>query len=198
MKYCCERCSKPLDDWMDGSDMAVMEYRHDGMSGKIALCKDCFSSYKDFLYEVHVARERATDIKVRLDDGAKMPTKAHAYDAGYDLYAQNAAVIMPGEAVCFDTGVHVSLPAGTTGFLKSKSGLNVKHGITSEGVIDAGYTGSIIAKLYNHGHEPYRVYPGDKITQLVIIKLADVGGLELVDKLGESERGAAGFGSTGR
>lgn len=178
--------------------MAVMEYRHDGMSGKIALCKDCFSSYKDFLYEVHVARERTTDIKVRLDDGAKMPTKAHAYDAGYDLYAQNAAVIMPGEAVCFDTGVHVSLPAGTTGFLKSKSGLNVKHGITSEGVIDAGYTGSIIAKLYNHGHEPYRVYPGDKITQLVIIKLADVGGLELVDKLGESERGAAGFGSTGR
>lgn len=198
MKYCCERCSKPLDDWMDGSDMAVMEYRHDGISDKIVLCKDCFSSYKDFLYEVHVARERATDIKVRLDDGAKMPTKAHAYDAGYDLRARNDAVIMPGEAECFDTGVHIAIPEGMAGFLKSKSGLNVKYGITSEGVIDCGYTGSIVAKLYNHGHEPYHVHAGDKITQLVIIKLADVGGLELVDKLGESERGAAGFGSTGR
>jgi dUTP pyrophosphatase len=196
MKYCCERCGKQMEDWMAGAGMTTIEYLRGSTRFKIALCEECYEAFIDFLRDEQFERSRA--IKVKLDAGAKMPTKAHAYDAGYDLYAQNAAVIMPGEAVWFDTGVHVSLPAGTTGFLKSKSGLNVKHGITSEGVIDAGYTGSIIVKLYNHGHEPYRVYPGDKITQLVIIKLADVSALEPVDKLGETERGNRGFGSTGR
>lgn len=198
MKYCCEVCSKQLFDWQEGCDMIVARYRYDGAVHKIALCKECYTAVCEHLYDKRVAETTAARIKVRLDDGAKMPTKAHAYDAGYDLYAQNAAVIMPGEAVCFDTGVHVSLPAGTTGFLKSKSGLNVKHGITSEGVIDVGYVGSIVAKLYNHGHEPYYVKKGDKITQLVILKLADVSALEPADKLGETERGNRGFGSTGR
>jgi dUTP pyrophosphatase len=144
------------------------------------------------------AETRTTKLSVQLDAGAYMPEKAHEHDAGYDLRSCADAVIMPGEAVCFDTGVHIELPEGTAGFLKSKSGLNVKYGITSEGVIDCGYTGPIIAKLYNHGHEPYYVKKGDKITQLVILKLADVSALEPADKLGETERGNNGFGSTGR
>ena len=96
-----------------------------------------------------------------------------------------------------DTGVHIELPNGTVGFLKSKSGLNVKHDITSEGVIDVGFTGSIKAKLYNHGTKPYQVLRGDKITQLVIFdcRFPDV---EIVDKLESTERGENGFGSTGR
>ena len=96
-----------------------------------------------------------------------------------------------------DTGIHGELPNGTVGFLKSKSGLNVKHDITSEGVIDVGFTGSIKAKLYNHGTKPYQVLRGDKITQLVVFvcRFPDV---EIVDELETTERGENGFGSTGR
>lgn len=93
----------------------------------------------------------------------------------------------------FDTGVHVQLPKNTVGFLKSKSGLNVKHGITSEGVIDVGYTGSIIVKLYNHGSKPYKVCRGDKISQLVILPCI-LPELEVVSSLEETERGDKGSG----
>lgn len=81
--------------------------------------------------------------------------------------------------------------------LKSKSGLNVKYGITSEGVIDVGYTGSIAVKLYNHSGMDYTVHRGDKISQLVVVKI-DTPELVLVDKLADTERGNGGFGSTGR
>jgi dUTP pyrophosphatase len=81
--------------------------------------------------------------------------------------------------------------------LKSKSGLNVNHGITSEGVIDVGYTGSIVVKLYNQSGDDYTVHAGDKITQLVILPILTPE-LELVDDLESTERGNGGFGSTGR
>jgi dUTP pyrophosphatase len=84
--------------------------------------------------------------------------------------------------------------------LKSKSGLNVKHGIVSEGVIDVGYTGSIRAKLYNHSDKDYVVHKGDKITQLVIMPYVapDLDGIEVVDELDATDRGDNGFGSSGR
>lgn len=137
-------------------------------------------------------------MKIKLDKGAWMPTRAHSTDAGLDLYAMETKVVPALGSAIFDTGVHVELPIGTAGFLKSKSGLNVKHGITSEGVIDAGYTGSIVAKLYNNSTADYTVRAGDKITQLVILPIyAPV--LELTfDELEETERGDGGFGSTGR
>lgn len=81
--------------------------------------------------------------------------------------------------------------------LKSKSGLNVKHGITSEGVIDEGYTGSIVVKLYNHTLDDYHVNIGDKISQLVVVPVLTPG-LEFVDALDGGERGENGFGSSGR
>jgi dUTP pyrophosphatase len=81
--------------------------------------------------------------------------------------------------------------------LKSKSGLNVIHGITSEGVIDVGYTGSIKVKLYNHSGYDYKVEAGDKITQLVIMPII-IPELELVDELGDTDRGNNGFGSSGK
>lgn len=137
-------------------------------------------------------------MKIKLDAGAYMPEKAHVNDAGYDLRSPVEAQVYPGDSVVIDTGVHIELPLGTVGMLKSKSGLNVKHGIVSEGVIDVGYTGSIRVKLYNHGHEAYFVRRGDKVSQLVILPLADVGELEIVSELSESERGDGGFGSTGR
>lgn len=136
-------------------------------------------------------------MKIKLDTGAIMPTRAHATDAGLDLYARETQIVPARESAKFDTGVHVELPAGTVGMLKSKSGLNVKYGLTSEGVIDVGYTGSIVVKLYNNSGRDYTVNAGDKISQLVIMPILTPT-LELVESLDETERGAGGFGSTGK
>lgn len=136
-------------------------------------------------------------MKIKLDKGAYMPTRAHSTDAGLDLYARETQIILARESAKFDTGVHIEIPKGAVGMLKSKSGLNVNHGITSEGVIDAGYTGSIVAKLYNNSGYDYTVNAGDKITQLVIMPIL-LPELEVVDDLESTERGTGGFGSTGR
>jgi dUTP pyrophosphatase len=136
-------------------------------------------------------------IKIKLDEGAKMPTRAHETDAGLDIYSREELIVPARESAIFDTGVHIELPVGTVGMLKSKSGLNVKHGITSEGVIDVGYTGSIVVKLYNHSGSDYRVKAGDKISQLVILPILTPTPY-IVDSLEETERGDNGFGSSGR
>jgi dUTP pyrophosphatase len=136
-------------------------------------------------------------MKIMLDEGAFMPTRAHEADAGLDLYARETTIVPAKESVKFDTGIHVEIPPDMVGFLKSKSGLNVKHGITSEGVIDEGYTGSIVVKLYNNSGYDYVVNRGDKISQLVIIPIAKPS-LELVDSLEDTDRGNNGFGSSGR
>lgn len=136
-------------------------------------------------------------MKIMLDEGAYMPTRAHTTDAGLDIYARETRIVPARGSAVFDTGVHIELPPFSVGMLKSKSGLNVKHGITSEGVIDVGYTGSIRVKLYNNSDEDYTVSGGDKISQLVILPILTPT-LELVDSLGETERGTQGFGSSGR
>lgn len=144
-------------------------------------------------------------MKIKLEAGAYMPERAHATDAGLDLKAMEDKVVPAGGSAIFDTGVHVALPIFhmgyedclTVGFLKSKSGLNVNHNITSDGVIDMGYTGSIHVKLYNHGTEDYHVKRGDKISQFVILPILTPE-LEVVTELDDTERGCGGFGSTGR
>ena len=135
-------------------------------------------------------------LKVKIDDFAFMPTRAHDLDAGLDLYSPCHGVIRPNDSLCVDTGVHVAIPAGYVGMIKSKSGLNVKNGITSEGVIDAGYTGSMVVKLFNHGCDTVIIERGHKISQLVILPIITPE-LELVDELEATERGNGGFGSTG-
>lgn len=136
-------------------------------------------------------------MKIKLDNGAYMPTRAHSTDAGLDIYSREDQIVPAKESAIFDTGVHIELPVGTVGMLKSKSGLNVKHGIVSEGVIDVGYTGSIVVKLYNHSGFDYKVNAGDKISQLVILPVL-YPSLDLVDTLEDTERGDNGFGSSGR
>ena len=136
-------------------------------------------------------------MKVRLDEGAIMPTRAYPDDAGLDLYAKETQIVPAKESAIFDTGVHIELPPSTTGFVKSKSGLNIKYGLLGEGVIDVGYTGSIKVKLYNHSGYDYKVNKGDKISQLVILPIFKPD-LELVTELDDKDRGNNGFGSTGR
>lgn len=121
-------------------------------------------------------------MKIVLEKGAYKPYKAHPEDAGFDLMARECRIVPEQGSAIFDTGVHIEIPQGFVGFLKSKSGLNVKHGITSEGVIDAGYTGSICVKLYNNTRIPYMVEKGDKISQLVILPIYS-DELEVVDSL---------------
>ena len=136
-------------------------------------------------------------MKVVLDKGAYLPTRAHEADAGYDLYAKEAWTIFPGKSKVFDTGVHVQIPNGYVGMIKSKSGLNVKNGLVSEGVIDSGYTGSICVKLYNHGMNPVTIEIGQKISQMVIMPIYTPE-LEVVDELEDTDRGNGGFGSSGK
>lgn len=137
-------------------------------------------------------------MKVKLLPGAKMPTRANKDDAGLDLYAAYGATIHPGESASFDTGVCIELPKNTFGKIESRSGLNVKHGVVScGGVVDCGYTGSIVVKLYNLSDTPYRINAGDRIAQLIIQPYVIVG-LEETDELAKSDRGAAGFGSSGK
>ena len=136
-------------------------------------------------------------MRVMLDPGALMPTRGHRTDAGLDLKTPVTRVVYPHSSININTGVHLEIPEGYCGLLKSKSGLNTKHMIQTEGVIDAGYTGSIVVPVYNHSDEAYIFNAGDKITQLVIVPIA-LPELELVQSLDETERGDNGFGSTGR
>ena len=135
-------------------------------------------------------------MKVMLDENAILPTRAHSTDAGLDLYAKETQVVPARGSAIFDTGVHIELPPNMAGVLVSRSGLNFKHGITSEGLIDTGYTGSIGVKLYNNSDNYYTVHKGDKISQLVIVPILTPT-LEVVDSLEETGRGNNGFGSTG-
>lgn len=137
-------------------------------------------------------------VSVKLDYGAHFPRKAYDDDAGFDLFTREDFIVpADGSAVC-DTGVHLAIPRGYCGLLVSKSGLNVKFEITSTGLVDSGYTGSIIVKLYNNdsGHDKaFRA--GDKITQIVILPIPDVELVE-TDYLPSTERDKNGFGSSGR
>lgn len=141
-------------------------------------------------------------IRVVLDPGAYLPERAHEDDAGYDIRTPSRVVVPPAPdqgsgSATVDTGIHVEIPVGHVGFLKSKSGLNVHHGLTGEGVIDAGYTGSIKVKLYNHTAKPYVFQRGDKIIQLVILPVCQEEMVQ-AESLGSTDRAAGGFGSTGR
>lgn len=136
-------------------------------------------------------------MKIKLDAGAFVPVREHTTDAGADLRSPVDVMVPARGSRIIDTGVHIQLPHGCVGMLKSKSGLNTRYGITSEGVIDEGYTGAIKVKLYNHSAAPYHVLRGGKITQLVIMPCEYVQ-FDLVDDLEDSERGGDGFGSTGK
>lgn len=136
-------------------------------------------------------------MEIMLDDGAYMPSRGHETDAGLDLRTPKAVTVPAYGNAIVETGVHVALPHGCAGLLVSKSGLNVKHGITSTGLIDEGYTGSIVVKLYNHGGEDHEFEAGDKVTQLVVVPVV-CEHLEQVSAFNPSDRGDAGFGSTGR
>jgi dUTP pyrophosphatase len=137
-------------------------------------------------------------IKVVLDEGAKLPRKAHQTDAGYDLYSRQDYLIQSHQRRLISTGVHMAIPAGYVGLIWPRSGLSVKNGIDIlAGVIDHGYTGEISVCLFNTSQEAFSVSAGDKIAQILIQAIYCVE-LVQVDTLDESTRGEKGFGSSGK
>ena len=143
-----------------------------------------------------------TEIPIRrLDEGLPLPERAHPGDAGFDLRSAIDVSLAPGERMVVPTGVAVAIPEGFAGLVQPRSGLAARHGIgvvNAPGLIDSGYRGEIKVIAINlDPTDPFEVHRGDKIAQLVIAPVPAVAWLE-VEELPDSERGAAGFGSSGR
>ena len=137
-------------------------------------------------------------MKIMLEHGALMPTRAHDTDAGFDLYAREGNVIPGRGLVVVNTGVHLEIPAGYFGLVSGRSGLNFVHNIICpQGTIDSGYTGAIMVKLYNMTDMPKTIKKGERIAQIIFLK-HETPEFECVEQLGDSDRGADGFGSSGR
>jgi dUTP pyrophosphatase len=139
---------------------------------------------------------------MRLDPDLPLPTYAREGDAGADLRASEDVELAPGGGrALVPTGVAIALPAGYAGFVQPRSGLALAHGVTclnTPGLIDAGYRGELKVLLINTDPtEPFLVRRGERIAQLVIQRVAQAH-FEAVEELSDSERGDAGFGSTGR
>lgn len=137
----------------------------------------------------------------KLREDATLPTRAHEGDAGLDLYACEAAHIGPGERWSVGTGVAVEIPDGHAGLVLPRSGLAKKHGIAlvnAPGLIDSGYRGELRVLLLNTDPaETFKVEPGDRIAQLMIVPIALAEPVE-TETLAETARGDGGFGSSGR
>lgn len=122
--------------------------------------------------------------------------------AGLDLCAaiDQPVVVGPGDTAAIGTGLAMAIPPGFEGQVRPRSGLARKHGVTvlnAPGTIDSDYRGEAIVLLVNHGREPFTINSTDRIAQLVIAACAQAELVE-VDTLDDTERGAGGFGSTGR
>ncbi len=136
---------------------------------------------------------------IKLDPELPTPRRAHAGDAGVDLYAREDTILGPGSWAAVPTGVAVAIPAGHVGLVVPRSGLAARHAISvvnGPGVIDSGYRGEIKAILINHGGDEVILRRGDRIAQLLIMTVPSWE-LEEVAELDASSRGDDGFGSTG-
>jgi len=137
----------------------------------------------------------------RLRDSARAPTRAHESDAGYDLYAAEPARLIPGGRAAVATGISLAIPDGHAGLVLPRSGLALRHGITlanAPGLIDPGYRGELKVLLLNTDPQTsFEIVAGDRIGQLVVIRF-ERGPLEEAVVLESTQRGSAGFGSSGR
>lgn len=135
--------------------------------------------------------------RVKVAGAGQLPRYTSEGAAGADLHACAALVIAAGDRAAVLTGIHLELPVGHVGLVWPRSGLALRHGIdTLAGVIDSDYRGEVRVVLVNHGREPFRIEPGDRIAQLLVQRVERV---EFVadSGLATTARGAGGFGSSG-
>lgn len=125
--------------------------------------------------------------------------RKHPGDAGADLYAvmPHQVTIYPNGGHTFNTGIMVEIPEGYFGMVANRSSMGAKGFIVMGGIIDAGYRGEIKVMLRNVGNETHVIQPLDRIAQLIVIPCA-LARFTRVDNLTDTDRGANGFGSTGR
>jgi dUTP pyrophosphatase len=143
------------------------------------------------------------ELQVRLlHPAATAPRRAHEHDAGYDLTSVEDFTLWPARRRTVGIGVAIALPPGVAGLVTPRSGLASRHGITivnAPGLVDPGYRGELRVTLLNTGDAPYVARAGDRIAQLVLVPFV-APDVRVVDGLddGPDERGALGFGSSGR
>jgi len=146
-------------------------------------------------------------VKYHLEtEEAKKPTRADNLSSGHDLYAAEEVLLMPNQSKLISTGVRIQmLSSGDKLYeaqVRPRSGLALKHGITvlnTPGTIDQGYTGPVGVILYNTSLQPYTVNVGDRIAQLVYVKVEVPTWLEVdYQEFSATERGGGGFGSSGK
>lgn len=157
--------------------------------------------------------QESNEIKVEVLDGGKMPTKAHASDAGWDLYATEDITIFPGQVMKHPLNIRMELPINTWAEITSKSGLGAKGLMVYAGVIDQGYRGIphvvftnlwIIDQIDEQGYPLMRTQPivikkGDRLAQLIMNPYSESFYMTQVEKINiETDRGAGGFGSSGK
>jgi dUTP pyrophosphatase len=133
----------------------------------------------------------------QVQPGAKLPERAHASDAGADLFSIETCEIYPNQQKLIDTGIAIKIPRGFAGFIfnrssQGKRGIVIPHSV---GVIDSDYRGNLKVLLKNNSEDPYKIQVGDRIAQLVIqrVELAT-----FYDAWNDTQRGTGGFGSTGQ
>lgn len=139
----------------------------------------------------------------KLRENAVIPTRATQGSAGMDLYACVDAPVLvePFQTVVVPTGIAIALPDNShAAFIYARSGLAIKHGLAPSncvGVIDSDYRGEILVGLTNHSQTPYEIAPGERIAQMILapVTLPEIAEVATLD---ETDRGAGGFGSTGR
>lgn len=137
----------------------------------------------------------------RVREGARLPERATPGSAGYDLSAcvEEPVELLPGESAVLPTGLAAQIPSGLAGFVFTRSGLGIRHGIVvtnGVGVIDSDYRGEIRVGLTNLSKTPYTVQPGERVAQMILMPYLALP-VEEADALGETARGEGGFGSTG-
>ncbi len=137
-------------------------------------------------------------VRALVGEGGTLPEYASAGAAGADLRASEETLIAAHARAAVATGLRVEIPPGHVGLVWPRSGLAVRHGIdTLAGVVDSDYRGEVRVVLVNHGAEPFRIAPGDRIAQLLVQRV-ERALFQPEAELEASDRGEGGFGSTGR
>ena len=144
--------------------------------------------------------DRLKTIRIKLDEGAKVPTYAHKEDACCDIYANEDYVLKVNEHKIIKTGVYMDVPTGWEVQVRSKSGMAAKNGVfvlNAPGIIDAGYTGEFGVILMNLGDSDYEIKKGDKVAQLALVPVYKMK-FKKVNELKMTDRGSGAYGSTGK